>query len=329
MDLLVTGGAGYIGSHLTDALLESGHRVTVLDNLTTGSRTNLEPALATGRCELVEGDIREARTVERLVARSQGVFHLAAVVGVKHVIEHPLEMMLVNVDGTANVLAAAASSAVPIMVASSSEVYGDGAREPFQEEEESVIGPTSQPRWGYALAKALDEHLAFAYHADQGLPTVAVRYFNSYGPRMDGTGYGSVIAKFIAQALREEPLTVYGDGTQSRAFTYIDDTVHCTIVAFEKMLERPEVRGKVFNAGYPHATSILELAEQIRQLTGAKSEIEFVPFEKAYGRTFAEPKRRIPDMTRSRDLLGFEPQVPLAEGLRRTLAWARRAYVQV
>ncbi|MEO7994136.1 MAG: NAD-dependent epimerase/dehydratase family protein, partial [bacterium] len=251
MKLLVTGGAGYIGSHLTDALLAQGHSVTVLDNLVTGKELNLESAIATGRCELRIGDIRDAALIDELVGKAEGIYHLAAVVGVKYVTEHPLEMMLVNVEGTAAVLAAAATHRIPILVASSSEVYGDGARLPFREDEPSVIGPTSEPRWGYALAKALDEHLAFAYWKEQGLPTVAVRYFNSYGPRVDQRGYGSVIAKFIDQALKNEELPIFGDGTQSRAFTFVDDTVAGTIKAFTSMLAGPAARGQAFNVGYP------------------------------------------------------------------------------
>lgn len=327
MKLLVTGGAGYIGSHLTDALLAQGHGVIVADNLSTGSLSNLDSALATGRCEFVEGDIRDGILMQELAAQCEGIYHLAAVVGVRHVLEHPLEMMLVNVEGSGNVLAAAAAARIPILVASSSEVYGEGTRAPFKETEPSVVGPTSQPRWGYALAKALDEHLAFAYTQEQGLPTIAVRYFNSYGPRIDQRGYGSVIAKFLSQALHGEPLTVYGDGTQSRAFTYIEDTVRGTLAAFEALLERPEISGQAFNIGFPQETSILELAQRILQLTGQDLPVRHIPFAEAYGATFAEPRRRVPDMTRTAEMLGFRPQVALEEGLDRVIAWAKEAYV--
>lgn len=314
---LVTGGAGFIGSHLVDTLLAAGHTVTVLDDFSTGKLANLQHSLEHPHFRLVRGTVLDAPLVERLVAQADAIYHLAAVVGVKYVVEDPLRGMLVNVQGTETVLAAAARYQRKVLVASSSEAYGKSTRVPLCEHEETVLGPTSVPRWSYALSKLLDEQLALAYWRQLGLPTVMVRYFNAYGPRLDPRGYGSVIARFIKQALIGEPLTVYADGQQTRSFTFVADTVRGTMAA----METPAGEGQVFNIGYAQETTVLELARLICTLIGSSSEIKSIPYEQVYGPAFEETRCRRPDPTRAREVLGFSAQVPLVAGLQMTIPW--------
>ncbi|MGB9890088.1 MAG: GDP-mannose 4,6-dehydratase, partial [Anaerolineae bacterium] len=247
------------------------------------------------------------------------VFHLAAVVGVQYVVEDPLNTIIVNVRGTENVLEVACKYWVRTVIASSSEVYGKSTTVPLQEDGDRLLGPTTVPRWSYADAKAIDEYFALAY-AKKGLPVTVVRYFNAYGPRLDPRGYGSVIARFFTQALRGEPLTVYGDGQQTRCFTYVTDTVQGTILAGTV----PEAAGAIFNIGSDQEITIADLARRILALTGSSSEMIFVPYTAAYGPDFEEARRRVPDVRRAREVLGFEAEVPLEEGLRLTLNWFRR-----
>lgn len=317
MRVLVTGGAGFIGSHLVDALLDEGHEVRVLDDLSTGRIENLEPRLH--EIEFVNGSILDARLVEEQVRGAQVVFHLAAAVGVRHIVDAPLESLLVNTRGTELVLAMCFRHWRKVIVASTSEVYGKTSKVPMQEDDERVLGPTTVHRWSYSTAKAIDEHLAFAYAA-RGLPAVVLRYFNAYGPRLDENGYGSVVANFLRQALAGEPLTVHGDGEQTRCFTYIDDMVRGTLAAG---LARG-VEGRVLNLGATRETPIGDLAERIRDAVGSSSEIALTPYEAYYGPGFEDTRRRVPDVTRARDLLGWEATVPLEEGLERTIEWWRK-----
>ena len=319
MRVLVTGGAGYIGSHLVDRLMEDGHRVFVIDNLFTGKIANIAHHLGHERFTFVNEDVLHRETMEGLVQQVDLIYHLAAVVGVHHVISNPLKGILTNVRGTERVLETAGKYWRKVLIASSSEVYGKSERVPLAEEDDSVLGPTTAGRWSYALAKALDEHLAFIYR-DRGLSTVIVRYFNSYGPRLDPRGYGSVIARFINQALQGEPLTVFDDGRQTRCFTYVDDTVRGTVLA----AALPQAEGLAFNIGSNRETFILELAQMILQLTGSRSEIHHVSYKEAYGPGFEETRRRVPDVRRAAEVLGFEAQIPLEDGLRRTIDWFRQ-----
>jgi len=318
MKALVTGGAGFIGSHLVDGLLAAGWQVVVLDNLSTGRLANLAHLTHEPRVSLVEGDVCDGELVARLVRGCEVVYHLAAVVGVKYVLDDPLGGIRTNVYGTENVLAAASRCGARVCFASTSEVYGQSGAVPFAEDSARVLGPTWIARWSYATAKALGEHLCFAYH-ERGLEVSIVRYFNAYGPRLHPAGYGSVIARFIGQALAGAPLTVHGDGRQSRAFTYVADSVRGTILAGT---ERAAL-GQAFNIGGDAETSIVELARTIVALTGSSSAVSFQPYEAAYGPNFADPQRRLPDVAKARRLLGFSAQVPLAEGLARTIAWFR------
>lgn len=319
MRILVTGGAGYIGSHLVDRLCDDGNDVTVLDNLTTGKARNLEQRLPAIR--FINGSILDAGLVEREVERADLVFHLAAAVGVRHIVESPLESLLVNTKGTEHVLASCFKFWRRVLVASTSEVYGRTAKIPMHEDDDRVLGPTTVHRWSYSTAKAIDEHLALAYHA-LGLPVVIVRYFNSYGPRLDPKGYGSVVANFLRQALAGEPLTVHGDGNQSRCFTYIDDTVAGTVLAgFSE-----KATGRVVNLGNPRETTIRELAEMIRAYVGSSSPIAPTSYESYYGPGFADTRRRVPDVSRAAELLDWVPTVSLEEGLGRTYEWWKQTY---
>jgi UDP-glucose 4-epimerase len=310
--VLVTGGAGYIGSHLVDALWADGHEVAVLDNLTTGTAANLEQRLADIR--FVNGSILDADLVDAEVEAAQLVFHLAAAVGVRHIVDDPLNSLLVNTQGTANVLASCFRYWRKALIASTSEVYGKTSVIPMREDDDRVLGPTSVHRWSYATAKGMDEHLALAYGA-LNLPVVIVRYFNSYGPRLDPRGYGSVIANLLRQARAGEPMTVHGDGLQSRCFTYIDDTVRGTLLA----AFTPEAEGMTINLGTPRETTIAELAGMIRDLVGSRSSIAFTDYASYYGPGFEDTRRRVPDITRARAILGWEPTIALEDGLKRLL----------
>lgn len=316
-NFLLTGGAGFIGSHLVDALLETEHTVTVLDDLSVGKPQNFAHQLNHPNFRFVHGSILDKALVTQLVAQVDGIYHLAAVVGVKYVVEDPLRGMQVNVRGTETILEAAYERGCKVVLASSSETYGKSSWVPFAEEDVTVIGPTSVPRWSYAISKLLDEHLAFAYYRQKELPTTAVRYFNAYGPRLDPRGYGSVIARFINQALAGEALTVYGDGQQTRSFTFVADTVRGTIAA----METPESVGQAFNIGNPHEVTMNELAERIREGVGANVDIVYVPYAQAYGAAFEDTPRRLPNVTRADKILNFRATTSLEEGLRQTILW--------
>jgi UDP-glucose 4-epimerase len=314
MRVLVTGGAGYVGSHLVDALCDAAHEVRVLDNLSTGNAANLSGRL--DEVHLVNGSILDGAIVEREVEWAQLVFHLAAAVGVRHIVDDPLTSLLTNTRGTENVLSACFRHWRKVLVASTSEVYGKTAQVPMHEDDDRVLGPTTVHRWSYSTAKAIDEHLAFAYAAND-LPIVIVRYFNSYGPRIDERGYGSVVANFLRQALAGDPITVHGDGCQSRCFTYIDDTIRGTMLAGFT----PEAEGRVFNLGATRETTILELAELIKAAVGSSSPIAPTSYESYYGPGFEDTRRRVPDITRAREILDWQPTVSLEEGLASTIEW--------
>lgn len=319
--VLVTGGAGYIGSHLVDELVRSGAEVVVLDDLSTGSEANLREARQSSGMTFHRGSVLDDRLVHQLVAESQLVFHLAAAVGITHVLRDPLGAMQTNLRGTDNVLSAAQREGVRVVLASTSEVYGRSTEVPFREDGLRVLGPTWVHRWSYSSAKAIDEHLAFAY-ADRGLKMSIVRYFNSYGPRLDPRGYGSVVARFASQALRGEEITVYGDGEQTRCFTYVSDTVEGTLRAGSAS----EAVGQVFNVGSDREVSVNELAARIRDAVGSSSPIKHVPYTVAYGPAYEDTRRRIPDISWARARIGFTARVRLEDGLARTLEWCRQSW---
>jgi UDP-glucose 4-epimerase len=314
VNILVTGGAGFIGSHLVAALVHDGHRVTVLDNLSTGNLSNLTPVAS--EITFVEGDILSADLVESEVRRADLVYHLAAAVGVGNIMAEPLESIITNTTGTEHVLRSCHRHSTRVVLASTSEIYGKSPKLPMSEDDDRVLGSTAISRWSYSTAKALDEHLAFAF-ATEGLLVSIVRYFNSYGPHLDEKGYGSVIANFIRQARDGDPLTVHGDGLQTRCFTFVADTVHGTILAGTK----DEALGSVFNIGSNFEISIADLARLIVEKTKSSSPITNVSYEQRYGTSFEDTRRRVPSLDRAREVLGYTPTIDLAEGLDRTLAW--------
>jgi UDP-glucose 4-epimerase len=314
--VVVTGGAGFIGSHLVDALADEGHEVTVLDDLSAGSAARLAARPQRAGIRLLTGSILDRGLVERAVAGASTVFHLAAAVGVRRIVADPLGSLRTNLTGTENVLEACARHGCAVVLASSSEVYGRPARVPMSESGDRVLGPTTVARWSYAAAKAADEHLALAY-AGQGLRASVVRYFNSYGPRIDRGGDASVVAVFLRHALAGEPIPLHGTGWQTRCFTYVSDTVRGTLLAAAV----PQASGQVFNIGSATETRIGELAEMIVAAAGSRSPIRRTPYEGVYGQGFEDIPRRVPDIAQAREVLGWEPEVALEDGLKRTIAW--------
>ncbi len=319
--VLITGGAGFIGSHLVDFLLGRGHRVSILDDLSTGSIENIGHVVDDPQCKFIEGTILDSELVDNLVGDAKLVFHLAAVVGVQNVVSFPRKGIEVNVGGTENILKSASKHKCRVVLASSSEVYGVSRDIPFREDGDRVLGPTHVQRWSYAASKALDEHLGLTYAAE-GLPVSAVRYFNAYGPRIDESGYGSVIARFLSQAFKGEDLTLFGDGNQTRSFTYVSDTVMGTWLAGT----HPAAVGEVFNIGSGTETSIRELAHAICEKIGCDPVFKFIPFEDVYGPAFQDIYRRVPSIEKAREMLGFEPEIPLKDGLAKTIEWAKGNY---
>lgn len=311
MDILVTGGAGFIGSHLVDRLLDDGHRVRVLDDLSTGRRANIAHRMDHPELTFIEGDILQQSSVERAMDGAEMVYHLAAAVGVKHVVDDPQRTIRVNVHGTQNVLDAATQSGARVLLASTSEIYGVSDDLPFREDGVRVLGPTWTHRWAYSTSKAVDEHLAFAM-AERGLKMSIVRYFNVFGTRMDPQGYGSVIARFVSQAVAGEPLTVHGDGQQRRTFTHVSEAVQATVLA----ATRPESLGAVFNVGSGFEHSIEDLARRIVELADSSSPIRHVPYAAVFGPGFEDTRRRVPDVTKIESVLGWRARIDLDAGLR-------------
>ena len=320
MKVLVTGGAGYIGSHIVDRLLAEGHHVVVVDDLSTGSRANIQHNLSHACFDFHQGTILDKHLVSELVRGCDTIFHLAAAVGVRNIVDDPLAGITTNVHGTERVLSAAARTGAPVLLASTSEIYGKSDQLPFREDGDRVLGSTSVARWSYSTAKALDEHLLYAYAA-RGVAGAIVRYFNSYGPRIHPAGYGSVVARFIGQALACRPLTIHGDGRQTRCFTFVDDTVAGTLAAAQQASTTIEA----FNIGSSREISVLELAELVLRLSGSSSRIEHVPYHTDYGAGFEDTRRRVPDVEKSRRLLGFQASIPLEDGLTRTIQWFQEA----
>ncbi|MFJ7367551.1 NAD-dependent epimerase/dehydratase family protein [Peribacillus frigoritolerans] len=315
MKVLVTGGAGFIGSHIVKKLIELNHTVITLDDLSTGKKSFLSEVMNHPNHTFVNGSVLNRNLLESLIDQCELVFHLAAVLGVKNTVENPLKVIEGNIDGTRNVLELAYPKKIKVIFSSTSEVYGKNDQLPFSENSSRVLGPTTTHRWCYATAKALDEHLCFAY-AQKGLPVTVVRYFNAYGPRATATQYGGVIPKFITSALKGEPLTVYGDGTQSRCFTYIDDMVTGTLSCIDN-----QVNNEVFNIGKDQVLSINELAGKIKILCNSPSPIIHIPYEIAYGNGYEDTQNRIPDLTKANKLLNFYPSIDIEVGLRKTIAW--------
>jgi UDP-glucose 4-epimerase len=298
---LITGGAGFIGSHLSDALLAHGDEVLILDNLSTGSMENIAHLKGRAGFEYFIDSVNNEPLLAELIDRSDVVFHLAAAVGVKLIVEQPVYTIETNVHGTEVVLKHANKKKKLVVIASTSEVYGKSEDVPFREDSDLVMGPTPKHRWAYACSKALDEFLALAYWKERKLPVIIVRFFNTVGPRQTGQ-YGMVIPNFVRQALAGEPITVFGDGTQSRAFTDVSDVVGALLA----LVAEPKAIGQVINIGNTEEVTILQLAERVRELSGSKSIVKFVPYDQAYESGFEDMPRRVPDLTKVRELIGYE-----------------------
>ncbi len=316
---LITGGMGFIGSHLAEALVRQGHTVTVVDNLSTGRFENIQHLTGHPLFHFAIEDIRNETVVDRLVSECDIVIHLAAAVGVQLIVEQPTHTIETNVLGTHAVLRMANRYRKPTLIASTSEVYGKGVRVPFKEEDDVVLGPTVRSRWAYAASKMLDEFLALAYWQEQNLPVIIVRFFNTVGPRQTGR-YGMVIPRFVQQALRGDPITVYGDGTQSRTFCDVADVVE----AITGLTRTDEAVGQVFNVGSTREITINELAQLVKEILNSPSEIVHIPYEKAYAPGFEDMKRRVPDISKISNLLNWSPRIPLEETIRR-VAEAQKA----
>jgi len=305
---LITGGAGFIGSHLAEHLLAQGHQVAIIDNLSTGSIDNIAHLKGRAGFDYTIDSVSNEPLLAELVDRSDVVFHLAAAVGVKLIVEQPVHTIETNVHGTEVVLKHASKKKKLVFIASTSEVYGKSAEVPFREDADVVLGPTVKHRWAYACSKLIDEFLALAYWKERKLPVVIVRLFNTVGPRQTGQ-YGMVLPTFVRQALAGEPITVFGDGKQSRSFTFVGDVVD----ALARLALEPGAVGQVFNIGNTEEITMTALAERVRTLTGSRSPIQYVPYDEAYEAGFEDMPRRVPDIAKVHQLIGFRPRVPLDE----------------
>ncbi|PYO94576.1 MAG: nucleoside-diphosphate sugar epimerase [Gemmatimonadetes bacterium] len=318
MHYLITGGAGFVGSHLADALLQRGDEVTVLDDLSTGAMRNIRHLKNRSGFTYVIDTVLNAPLLAELVDGADQIFHLAAAVGVRLIVESPVRTIETNVKTTEMVLAAACKKRKKVFVASTSEVYGKSVAVPFREDGDLVLGATSRGRWSYASSKAIDEFLAIAYWRERRCPTVIGRCFNTVGPRQTGH-YGMVVPRFVQQALREEPLTVYGDGRQTRCFTHVADGVRAMI----GLMDADDTVGEVYNLGSEIETPILALAERVKQLTGSESPVTFVPYREAYGDNFEDMPRRVPSLEKIRSAIGWEPVIGLDEILISVIEYER------
>jgi UDP-glucose 4-epimerase len=317
--VLITGGAGFVGSHLAEALLDRGDRVTVLDNLSTGSIDNISHLKPHPNFGYTIDSVENEPVLAEMIDACDTVVHLAAAVGVKLIVEAPVHTIETNVHGTEVVLKHANKKKKLVLIASTSEVYGKSADVPFREDADLVLGPTGKHRWAYACSKMIDEFLALAYWKERKLPVIVVRLFNTVGPRQTGR-YGMVIPNFVRQALSGQPITVFGDGTQSRSFTYVGDVVRGMVA----LIDEPAAVGQVFNIGHGQEISIHALAERVRTLAGSRSEIVCVPYDQAYEAGFEDMPRRVPDLSRIRALVGYRPTVDLDEILNRVIEYFRQ-----
>ncbi len=299
---LITGGAGFIGSHLSDLLLAQGHRVLSVDNLSTGRLENIAHLHSHPHYQFVRADILEAVVMDRLASQVDIIVHLAAAVGVNLIVDHPVHTIETNIMGTEAVLKVALRYGCRVLIASTSEVYGKGIRIPFAETDDVLLGSTSKSRWAYAASKMVDEFLGLAYHQEYGLEVIPFRLFNTVGPRQTGR-YGMVIPRFVTQALQNEPITVYGDGTQSRCFCDVRDVVQ----ALAALSINEEAVGKLYNIGNTEEISMNELAERVRDLAESESSITLIPYSEAYGPGFEDMQRRVPDISRVNALIGWQP----------------------
>jgi UDP-glucose 4-epimerase len=321
--ILVTGGAGFIGSHLCELLLQQGHRVVAIDNLSTGQLDNIQPLIHIPGFQFVRETIMNSQVLDRLTSEADIIIHLAAVVGVKLIVEDPVNTIATNIIGTEAVLTTANRYGCKVLLASTSEIYGKGLKVPFNEEDDTVMGPTSHSRWSYATSKAIDEFLGLAYYHQFDLPVVVMRYFNTVGPRQTGR-YGMVLPRFVRQALAGEPITIYGDGEQSRCFSDVADIVDATA----KLAEHPDAVGQVFNIGSNEEVTIRELAEKVIAASGSNSKIVYVPYDEAYAPGFEDLRRRVPDLEKIVQLIGYAPRYNLDQTLQRVILYERERFAK-
>ncbi len=319
MRVLITGGAGFIGSHLAEAYLHRGDDVWVLDDLSTGGIQNIEHLKAHPHFHYVVDTVMNLPVLAECVDRCDIVVHLAAAVGVRLIVESPVNTIETNIKGTENVLMLANKKKKKVLIASTSEVYGKSGRVPFREDDDLVLGPTIKGRWSYACSKAIDEFLAIAYWKEKRLPIVIARLFNTVGPRQTGR-YGMVIPTFVRQALSGRPLTVFGDGTQSRSFTYVSDVVGAVL----KLMDSEGTVGQVYNIGNGKEITILDLAKLVKEMTGSGSEIVLVPYDQAYEEGFEDMPRRVPDISKIRAAIGYEPTLGIREILKKVVEYERK-----
>ena len=308
MKILITGGAGFVGSHLADKLIGEGHEITVIDDLSTGRYSNVQHLEDTPGFRLVIDTVLNEKLMEELIRESDRVYHMASAVGVKLIMERPVRTIETIFRGTDVVLGFCSRYRKRVLIPSTSEVYGKGASVPFSEDDDLLTGATDKHRWAYACAKTLDEFLALAHWKETRLPAVVVRLFNTVGPRQTGQ-YGMVVPRFVRAAMRNEPIEVYGDGTQSRCFGHVADVVE----GLSKLLDAPQCFGQVINLGNNEETSILQLADKAIELTDSKSEIRFVPYEEAYGDGFEDMRRRVPNLEKAASLIGYQPTRSLSD----------------
>ncbi|HZM89901.1 MAG TPA: GDP-mannose 4,6-dehydratase [Blastocatellia bacterium] len=319
MRVLITGGAGFIGSHLAERLLERGDKVDVLDDLSTGSMENIQEIKDHPNFSYHLDSISNSRLTAELVDMCDIVYHLAAAVGVRLIVESPVKTIETNIHGTDIVLSLAAKKRKRVLITSTSEVYGKRDRVPFNEEDDLVMGPTSKGRWSYACSKAIDEFLAIAYWKEKKVPTVIARLFNTVGPRQTGR-YGMVVPNFVQQALSGQDITIFGDGTQTRCFTHVSDAVGALIA----IAEHPKAVGEVYNIGSNQELTIVELAKRIKELAGSESNLMFVPYDEAYEEGFEDMMRRVPDISKIRGLVGYEPKVDLEGIIKSVIGYYRQ-----
>ncbi|MFA6564537.1 MAG: GDP-mannose 4,6-dehydratase [Verrucomicrobiia bacterium] len=318
MKTLITGGAGFIGSHLAEALLVRGDKVAVLDNLSTGSMQNIAGLKKQPGFEYVVDDVLNQRLLAEMVDDADVVYHLAAAVGVKLVVESPVRTIEMNLEGTQVVFEAAAKKGKKVLLTSTSEVYGKSTKIPFSENDDLLIGPSNKGRWSYACSKLMDEFLAIAFWKERKLPVVVVRLFNTVGPRQTGR-YGMVIPNFVRQALTNKPITIYGSGKQQRAFGYVGDVVG----ALMALMDAGNTNGEVFNVGNEIEISIEDLAKLVKKMTGSRSKLVYIPYDEAYETGFEDMSRRVPDLTKVKQCIGYQPRTQLAEILQRVIEYER------
>jgi nucleoside-diphosphate-sugar epimerase len=318
MRVLITGGAGFVGSHLAEAYLQRGDDVWVLDDLSTGGVTNIEHLKTDSRFHYIIDTVMNVPVLAEAIDRCDVVVHLAAAVGVRLIVESPVNTIETNIKGTENVLMLANKKKKKVLIASTSEVYGKSVRVPFKEDDDLVLGPTVKGRWSYACSKAIDEFLAIAYWKEKRLPVVIARLFNTVGPRQTGR-YGMVIPSFVRQAISGAPITVFGDGTQSRSFTYVSDVVGAVL----RLVDSEKTIGQVYNIGNGKEITIIELARLVKEMTGSPSEIVLVPYDKAYEEGFEDMPRRVPDISKIRKAIGYEPTLGIRAILEKVIDYEK------